>query len=93
MVIQLDTLIFEEDKRVSEYAQSHALVDFLHLYRQRKKVYTCLQLLVKDMELFVNGEEIHMNEFVRKVIRDVMMALLANLRDVDLSEVKRLDVS
>lgn len=34
-----------------------------------------------------------MNEFVNNVIHDVMMALLTHLRDMELDEIKRIDVS
>ena len=63
------------------------------LGQQTKKVHKYFQLMVKDMELFVNGEKIHMNEFVRKVIHDVMMALISNLKDIELSKIERLDIS
>ena len=59
----------------------------------KKKGQLSLLSTVKDMELYINGENVAMNEFVENVIHDVMMALLANLRDIDLSEIKRLDIS
>ena len=34
-----------------------------------------------------------MNDFVEKVIHGVMLAILTNLRDIDLSEIKRIDIS
>jgi hypothetical protein len=59
----------------------------------KKKGQPSFQTLVKDMELYVNGESVPMNEFVENVIHDVMMALLTHLRDMDLPEINRIDIS
>ncbi|MHA2262635.1 MAG: hypothetical protein ACXAEN_09625 [Candidatus Thorarchaeota archaeon] len=45
------------------------------------------------VELYVKGNRIPMNEFVNNVIHDVMMALLSHLRDMDLDEIKRIEIT
>jgi hypothetical protein len=49
--------------------------------------------LVSDLKLIVGGEEVHMNEFVANVFRDIVLALLNNLRDIDLEEISKIEVS
>ena len=44
-------------------------------------------------ELFVKGEKIVMNEFVNNVIHDVIMAVVSHLRDIEIDEIKRVEIS
>ena len=40
------------------------------------------------MKLVVNGEEVFMNEFVSDVLRDVIHAVVKNLKGVEIDEIK-----
>jgi len=52
-----------------------------------------LDLMPSKLKLVVGGEEVHMNEFVANVFRDVILALLNNLRDIELDEISRIEIS
>lgn len=45
-----------------------------------------------DFELYVNGDRIEMNDFVASVISDVLMAILSNLRGIDLKEISVVEI-
>lgn len=45
------------------------------------------------MELYVKGERIPMNEFVNNVLRDIVMAVLTNLRDIDIDTIERIEIN
>lgn len=45
-----------------------------------------------DFELYVKGKRIEMNDFVSKVINDMLMAILSNLRDVDLKKISLVEI-
>ncbi|MFX1369662.1 MAG: hypothetical protein ACFFAY_13790 [Promethearchaeota archaeon] len=45
------------------------------------------------MELYVKGTKIEMNEFVNKVLHDVVMAILSHLRDIEIEGIERIDIS
>ena len=49
--------------------------------------------MASDLKLVVGGEEVHMNEFVADVFRDVILALLNNLRDIEIDEISKIEVS
>jgi hypothetical protein len=51
-----------------------------------------LDRLASKPKLFVGGEEVHMNEFVASVFHDVVLALLNNLRDIELNEISRIEI-
>ncbi|MHA1934011.1 MAG: hypothetical protein ACW97A_01900 [Candidatus Thorarchaeota archaeon] len=44
-------------------------------------------------ELLVKGEKVVMNEFVNNVIHDVIMAVVSHLRDIEIDEIKRVEIS
>jgi len=46
-----------------------------------------------DFELYVKGNRIEMNDFVASVISDVLMAILSNLRDIDLDKIELVEIS
>ena len=48
--------------------------------------------MTSDFVLYVKGEEIHMNDFVAKIIGDVLMAILSNLRDIDLETITKIEI-
>jgi hypothetical protein len=45
-----------------------------------------------DFELYVKGNRIEMNDFVAGVVRDVLMAILSNLRGVDLEKITLVEI-
>jgi hypothetical protein len=48
--------------------------------------------MTSDFVLYVKGNEIHMNEFVAKIINDVLMAIFSNLRDIDLETITKIEI-
>lgn len=48
--------------------------------------------MTSDFVLYVKGNEIHMNDFVAKIIHDVMMAILSSLRDIDLETITKIEI-
>jgi len=48
--------------------------------------------MTSDFVLYVKGEEIHMNDFVANIINDVLMAILSNLRDIDLKTISKVEI-
>ncbi|MFX0055497.1 MAG: hypothetical protein ACFFAD_11275 [Candidatus Hermodarchaeota archaeon] len=49
--------------------------------------------MASKLKLVVDGEEVHMNEFVANVFRDVVLALLNNLRDIELNDISKIEIS
>ncbi|MFX1483918.1 MAG: hypothetical protein ACFFCP_12125 [Promethearchaeota archaeon] len=45
-----------------------------------------------DFELYVKGNRIQMNDFVASVLSDVLMAILSNLRDIDLDKISVVEI-
>ncbi len=45
-----------------------------------------------DFELYIKGNRIQMNDFVANVISDVLMAILSNLRDIDLEKISLVEI-
>jgi hypothetical protein len=45
-----------------------------------------------DVEVYVKGKKLHMNEFVANIINDVMLAILNNLRDVDIEQISKIQI-
>ena len=48
--------------------------------------------MAPDFVLYVKGNEIQMNDFVSKIIHDVLMAVLSNLRDIDLDAITKVEI-
>jgi hypothetical protein len=51
-----------------------------------------VDLMTSDFVLYVKGEEIHMNEFVANVISGVLLAIISNLRDIDLDTITKVEI-
>jgi hypothetical protein len=45
------------------------------------------------MKLVVNGEDVFMNQFVSDVLRDVIHAVVKNLKGVEIDEINKIEVS
>ncbi len=48
--------------------------------------------MTSDYVLYVKGNEIHMNDFVSRIIHDVLIAILSNLRDIDLETITKIEI-
>ena len=48
--------------------------------------------MTSDYVLYIKGKEIHMNDFVSNVIYGVLMAILSNLRDIDLESITKIEI-
>jgi hypothetical protein len=49
--------------------------------------------MASKLKLVVGGEEVHTNEFVENIFRDIVLALLNNLRDIELDEISKIEIS
>ena len=45
-----------------------------------------------EFEIYLKGKKLFTNAFVAAVFHDVLLALLNNLRDVDVSEIKSIKI-
>lgn len=45
-----------------------------------------------DFELYVNGNRIEMNDFVASVLSDILIAILSNLRGVELDKITLIEI-
>ncbi len=53
-------------------------------------------MMVKSMailEVYVKGKKIDTNRFVRDVLRDVLLAILNNLHDVEIEDISKIEIS
>jgi hypothetical protein len=48
--------------------------------------------MTSDFVLYVKGKEIHMNDFVANVISDVLIAIISNLRDIELDTITKVEI-
>jgi hypothetical protein len=48
--------------------------------------------MTSNFVLYVKGKEIHMNDFVANVINGVLIAIVSNLRDVDLESITKVQI-
>lgn len=48
--------------------------------------------MTSEFVLYIKGKEIPMNDFVSRLIPAVMMAILSNLRDIDLEEITKIEI-
>ena len=45
-----------------------------------------------EFELYVKGNRIEMNDFVASVISDVLMAIISNLRGIELEKISLVEI-
>jgi len=48
--------------------------------------------MTSDFVLYVKGKEIHMNDFVANVIHGVLLAIISNLRDIELEKITKVEI-
>jgi hypothetical protein len=61
-----------------------------------KRNLTSVSLVVNAMtglELYVKGKKIVMNEFASTIVQAVFLAVLSNLKDVNLNRISKIEVS
>lgn len=46
----------------------------------------------EKLEVYLKGKRLPMNKFVESVINDVMMALLSNLRDIEIDRISKIEI-
>ncbi|MHA1576705.1 MAG: hypothetical protein ACTSU3_05030 [Candidatus Thorarchaeota archaeon] len=49
--------------------------------------------MTKEFELYIKGQKIGMNDFVRNVIHDVILAFISHLHGTDIEEISKIEVS
>ncbi len=48
--------------------------------------------MTDKIEVYVKGKKLPMNNFVANVINDVMLAILNNLRNVDIDKISKIEI-
>lgn len=48
--------------------------------------------MAEKLEVYLKGKRLPMNKFVESVINDVMIALLSNLRDVEIDKISKIEI-
>jgi hypothetical protein len=48
--------------------------------------------MTHDIEVLVKGKKLPMNDFVANVINDVMLAILKNLRNVEIDKISKIEI-
>jgi hypothetical protein len=48
--------------------------------------------MTENIEVYVKGKKLPMNDFVSNVINDVMLAILNNLRDVEIEKITKIEI-
>ena len=46
-----------------------------------------------EVELYVDGRRVPTNRFVGALLKDILMAFLKNLRNVEAADIRRVDIS
>ncbi|NWF95748.1 MAG: hypothetical protein HXY34_06365 [Candidatus Thorarchaeota archaeon] len=52
-----------------------------------------VRCIVSQLKLTVNGNPIPLNDFAERVVRDILLALLRNLRGAEIDTITAVDVS
>jgi hypothetical protein len=48
--------------------------------------------MTQNIEVYVRGKKLPMNDFVSNVINDVLLALLNNLRGVEIDKISKIEI-
>jgi len=48
--------------------------------------------MTDKIEVYVKGKRLPMNNFVANVINDVMLAIINNLRNVEIDKISKIDI-
>lgn len=52
-----------------------------------------LVVYLSKIELVVNGKKVPLNKFTNNVLNDILLAFLKNLRNVEISEITKVEIS
>ena len=44
------------------------------------------------LEVYLKGKKLPMNQFVEKVFNDILLAILKNLRDVEIDKISKVEI-
>lgn len=50
------------------------------------------KIMTDRLEVYLKGKKLPMNKFVENVINDVMVAILSNLRDVEIDKISKIEI-
>lgn len=64
-----------------------------YLYKSHNDFLEVVINLSNELEVIIRGEKIQMNNFVSNVIHGVMLAIIKNLRGVELEEISKIEIS
>jgi len=45
-----------------------------------------------DIEVYVKGKKLPMNNFVASIINDILLAILNNLRNVEIDKISKIEI-
>lgn len=48
--------------------------------------------MTDKLEVYLKGKKLPMNKFVEKIINDVMVAILSNLRNVEIDKISKIEI-
>ena len=48
--------------------------------------------MTEKLEVYLKGKRLPMNNFVESVINDVMVAILSNLRNVEIEKISKIEI-
>ncbi|MGY5859034.1 MAG: hypothetical protein RTU63_06675 [Candidatus Thorarchaeota archaeon] len=48
--------------------------------------------MTEKLEVYLKGKRLPMNNFVENVINDVMVAILSNLRNVEIDKITKIEI-
>ncbi len=48
--------------------------------------------MTEKLEVYLKGKKLPMNKFVENVINDVMVAILSNLRNVEIDNISKIEI-
>ncbi|MFW9956920.1 MAG: hypothetical protein ACFFCT_02525 [Candidatus Odinarchaeota archaeon] len=48
--------------------------------------------MTHEIEVYVKGKKLPMNDFVANVINDVLLAIINNLRNVDIDKISKIEI-
>jgi hypothetical protein len=50
------------------------------------------EIMTDRLEVYLKGKKLPMNKFVENVINDVMVAIIGNLRDVEIDKITKIEI-
>jgi len=63
------------------------------VYKRHSTIRSQVVITMAGFELYVKGKKIVMNQFASTIVHDVFLAVLTNLKDVNLGRITKVEVS